>query len=124
MRQNVRRLLLSQIVLTLAAALLMYSWREPSGYTALAAVYGGGMALINSLLLAWRTRRAGEKAVTGEAQLQVLGLMGGMVERFVFTLAAFALGMAVLKLDPPALIAGFACAELGYVAAAYRSLHT
>lgn len=122
MRPGVRRLLLSQIVLALAAALLMFSVRAPTGFPGLAALYGGGMALVNSLLLAWRTGRAGRRASDGDGQLQVIMLMAGAVERLVFTLVAFALGMAVFDLDPVALIVGFACAELGYVGAAYRSL--
>lgn len=120
-KPRVRSLLLTQIVLTVAMALLMFSLRPPAGYPGLAAAYGGGMALVNSLLLAWHTRRTvGRRA--GGAQLQVLGLISGAVERFVFTLVAFGVGMAALDLDSLALIAGFACAELGYVRAAYRSL--
>lgn len=124
MRSGLRRLLLLQIVLTLAAALIMFSWRPQADYAVIATLYGGGMALLNSLLLAWRTRRAGERAGAGEGQLQVMNLMGGMVERFVITLACFALGMAVLKLDPVALLGGFAFAQLGYVGAAYRSMRS
>lgn len=120
MRSGLRRLLIAQVVLTLAAALLMYYWRAPTTGIVLAALYGGGIALVDSLLLAWRTRRAAERASAGEGQLQVISLLGGAVERFVFTLAAFGLGMAVLELDPVALIAGFACAEMGYLGAAYR----
>lgn len=122
MRSGLRRLLLSQIVLTLAAVLLMLYLRAPAGYPGLAAAYGGAMALVNSLLLAWRTRRAGERASQGDSQLQVMALMGGAIERMVFTLAGFGVGMALFKLDPVALIVGFACAELGYVSAAYRSM--
>lgn len=117
-----RKLLLSQVVLALAAALLMYSLRPPADNPGLAAAYGGGMALVNSLLLAWRTRRARTGSGSASGQLQVFGLIGGAVERFVFTLVAFGVGMALLDFDPLALIVGFACTQLAYVGAASRSL--
>lgn len=123
MRQGLQRLLLAQVVLTLAVVIVMVSMRTHDGYPGLAAAYGGAMAIISTLLLAWRTARAGRAASAGDGQLQVLGLMGGFVERSVFILVAFALGMAVFRLDPVALLLAFACAELSYMGAAYRSLY-
>lgn len=85
----------------------------------LAAGYGGGIALVNSMLLAWRAGRAAEQATAESAQWGTLGLLLGVVERFVFTLVAFGVGIGVLRLDPVALMLGFAFAQLGYLGAGW-----
>lgn len=115
MRRGVRNVLFAQGILTLIAAFLMIAIRSDV-QSGLAAGYGGAMALTNTLLLARRTRRVG-KHPDSPRQLQTLGLMAGVVERFLFTLVAFGLGMGIFQLDPLALLAGFACAQLGYLAA-------
>ncbi|HWU69305.1 MAG TPA: ATP synthase subunit I [Stenotrophobium sp.] len=113
MRRRVYKLLVAQVLLAVAAAVAMYGWRgqpEAAG----AAVYGGAIALVNTLLLAWRTARAGA-AAEADARWSSIGLLAGLLERFVFTLAAFGVGMGVLRLFPPALLVGFAAAQMAYV---------
>ncbi|MGH8504861.1 MAG: ATP synthase subunit I [Stenotrophobium sp.] len=116
MRRDVYKLLMIQSGLTVVAALGMYFYRDALGAT----LYGGAIALINALLLARRTVRAAAM-VDRDARWSSFTLLAGVLERFLFTLAAFGLGIGVLRLDPPALIVGFAVAQIGYVLARPRS---
>lgn len=116
MRREILKLLLVQALLIVAAALVMYVVRGDSLAAAGAAVYGGGIALVNALLLARRTVQAAS-TVGADARWSGVGLMAGFVERVVFTLVAFGLGIGLWHLDPPSLIAGFAAPQLGFVLA-------
>lgn len=115
MHRGLRKLLLMQIVLAASAALGMYAFRGTPA-AAEAALFGGAIALINTLLLARRTLRAAATA-DKDARWSTLGLFAGVLERFIFTLVAFGVGMGVLRLDPPSLLVGFAVAQLGFVLA-------
>lgn len=119
MRRGTRKVLISQVVLIVAtmAAVAMLRTGVPA---ALAAAYGGGIALVNVVLLAWRSRRAGAE-IAANGNWGALGLMWGMVERFAFTLGAFVLGLGALRLEPVSLLLGFAVAQLGYLGAAVNS---
>jgi len=79
---------------------------------ALAALYGGAVGMVVSALLAWRMNRASRPGASAA------GLYLSTLERMVFVAAAFVLALAVLKLQPLALIAGFIGAELAYYIAA------
>jgi ATP synthase protein I len=110
-RKAILSLLAIQAVLTLmiAAGFYVYSGRYP---TALAVIYGGAVAIVVSLMLAFRLARAARPGAG------IAGLYLGALERFVFVLAATGAGIALIHLDPVALIAGFVGAELAYYIAA------
>jgi ATP synthase protein I len=82
----------------------------------LAALYGGAIALGNSMLLGRRAARLAAPT-TEDGRRAVMSLYFGAVERFVFTLGAMAIGMGFLKLDPVGLLAAFAAAQIGYMVA-------
>jgi len=88
-------------------------WGQES---ALAAAYGGGIVLLNSLLLARRVRRAGEL----EGSSVVASMYTGAVQRFIIAAAAFGLGMGVLRLQPVPMIVAFAAAQFALVFAAQQ----
>lgn len=113
-RHGVRNLLMLQILLVAIVAIVVVFVRPQPLMPGIAAFYGGAMAIINTLLLARRTRRA--SAMGGSPEGQTMGLMAGMVERMVFTLVAFGIGMGWLRLDPISLLAAFGCAQLAYAA--------
>lgn len=79
----------------------------------LAALYGGSITLINSLLMARRIHRA-NKQLAADPTDDVRSIYFGALERFLFTLIALAVGMGWLWLSPPALLLSFAVAHLGY----------
>lgn len=112
-----RKILTIQVFLVLFVAALG-AWFVDSD-TGQAALYGGGIALVNTLLLGFRVQRASANA-QHSANQGTFTLYIGAVERFVFTLLAFVLGMGWLKLQAVPLLAAFAIAQLGYWIAAPR----
>lgn len=106
LRAALRRLLFVQLLLVLFVALGFFVIKN--GDSALAAGYGGGIALANTIIMAWRVGRTNDKRAFAELYI-------GAGLRFALTLLLMALGMGLLKLDPVALILGFAVAQLGYL---------
>lgn len=99
------------LILVIAAGFYVYQ-REWGALWA--ALYGGGIGLGISGLSAFRLVQA------ARPDAGLAGLYFGAVERFIFVAVAFAAGLAVLKLAPVPLLAGFAVAELAYFIAATR----
>lgn len=107
MRNVLVRLIGIQTAATLAIALGFYvSMRSPMAVWSV--LYGGAMAMVVALLLAWRVTRASRPGAG------IAGLYLSTLERGLFVAAAFALALAVLELAPLALIAGFVGAEVAY----------
>lgn len=112
LRHTVRRLLTVQVLLTGATGLAFLVLRGQ--FAAVSAFYGGGIALVSTLLSAWRLLRATEAASASPGRGMVEFYIGAAM-RFVSVLVLMAFGMAVLKLEPVAIIAGFAVAQIGYL---------
>lgn len=83
-----------------------------NSWSALSAACGGAISLCIVWLLRRGVRRASEIALTDQKKSMVI-LYLGAVQRFVVVLALFALGLGVAKLEPLALFAGFAAAQIG-----------
>jgi ATP synthase I chain. len=109
---GVRRVLIVQLLLSVAVAICWLVYRD--WMEALTALYGGGVASLNSLLLARSVHNASIAASATQKSGQ-LTLYAGAVQRFVFVLAALIVGMGLLRLPPLPLITGFAGAQLGYL---------
>lgn len=109
--QGIRRVLLSQIALTLLATAAAFALQGSAA--ALAAFYGGGVALIGTWLLGRRISRTPETVQQGDAGNQ-LALYAGVLPRFIVTLALLAAGLGWLKLAPIPLIVAFGLAQLGF----------
>jgi len=99
---------LALVIVTALAFLLTVG-----GMAAQAAVYGGGVALLSTLLLGRRVLRAAELAKSAPGR-ETAVLYIGAVQRFVLILALFALGMGWLRLEPLPLLVGYAVAQIGY----------
>ena len=108
----IRRALLVQGALVLAAALLVYATYGQA--SAVAGLFGGLVALANNGLLAWRMWGA-ERRVNTDAQHDLRMLYRTGLERFALVAFFLALGMGVLKLDPPVMIAGFVLGQLAWL---------
>lgn len=107
-----RKLLIIQATLIiLGMAVSFHYYGEPG---LLAAAYGGAIALANTMLLSRRLDRAGEMADT-DPDGGVLTLYLGVVQRFVFVLVMFGIGMGVVRLLPPPLLGTFAVAQLAFM---------
>lgn len=107
-----RSLLLIQAILVLAGVAVSFHFEGDAGL--LPAAYGGAVAIGNSILLSRRLVSAGEMA-EDNPEGGVLQLYLGVVQRFVFVLVMFGVGMGVLKLLPPPMLGTFAVAQLAFM---------
>lgn len=101
---RLRRLLVTQVTLTVVVAAIYFALK--GGEPAVAALFGGGIALASSGLLAWRARRT-EQGKVLNAQQSMRVLIRSMLERYATVAVLFALGMGVLKLSPLPMLIGF-----------------
>ena len=113
LRVGIHKTLAAQVVLVLGLAAVYLVLK--GGFHALCVLYGGGTALVVTSLLGWRIQQAGESAQAGFDSSSVL-LYASTLERLALVGLSVGVGIGWLKLDPIALIAGFAIAQLGYLA--------
>ncbi|MDX1335738.1 MAG: ATP synthase subunit I [Gammaproteobacteria bacterium] len=104
-----KRLLLIQLLLIGLGLVLTASFWGLSHAMALS--YGGVMVMLNTALLQWRHAQANEKAGRDLARNMRI-IYRTAAERFMLVLVLFVIGIGVLKLEPRALIAGFALLQL------------
>ncbi len=112
---SIRRVVIAQVTLTAVSVigcLAWYGWSGGRG-AALAAAFGGGVALAGTWLLARRVRRVGTSA--GDGTGGQIGLYASAMTRFIATLALLAVGIGWIKLAPVPLIAGFGLAQFGFL---------
>ena len=113
LRTGIRRTVTAQVLLVMALTALYLGTK--GGFYALSALYGGATALAVTSLLGWRIQQAGESVQAGSHANNAL-LYASTLERLALVALAVGAGIGWLKLDPVALIAGFAIAQLGYLA--------
>ena len=101
---RLRRLLMTQATLTVVVAAIYFALK--GGEAAVAALFGGCIALASSGLLAWRARQTEHGKVLNAHQSMRI-LIRSMLERYAAVAGLFALGMGVLKLSPLPMLVGF-----------------
>ena len=106
-----KRLLLIQVALVLVALLGAYYRYEAAG--AVAALYEGGIALINTLWLGRKVELAGEMA-EDDLKRGIYAIYFNAVQRFVFVLVALGVGLQALQLTPQPLLLTFGIAQVAY----------
>lgn len=84
---------------------------QVSWMAAVAALYGGLVALINGLLFAWRITQARQK-VAQSAQEDALMLLLSLFERLIWVVASLGFGLGVLGLLPEGVVVAFIAAQL------------
>jgi ATP synthase protein I len=104
-----------QVALVLGCLLLV--WINEGGQAALAALYGGLVALTNSWLLAKRVARVGELAKRNP-NYSAFTLYIGAVQRFLLVLVSLGIGLGWLHLAPLPLLVTFGVAQIAYIVAA------
>jgi len=112
MRRVVRRLLTIQFIIMLVVAAIYLILESFNGF--LAALYGGSITILSTLLISWRISRAGEVA-SNEQQQAYLEVYIGAIQKFVLTLILMAIGMGYLKLNALAILICFAATQLSFV---------
>jgi len=107
-----------QLVSLFAITLLFALLNGLGGF--LAALYGGVMVVINTLLLLWHSARA-EKLEQQDVGQNFRIIVRCAMERFIITVALFALGLWRFGLEPLPLISGFAAGQLLFIIGGMRS---
>ena len=105
------KILQTQAILVIAVAISFYIYEQQFSVIT-AALFGGGIAMLNVWFADRRLRKAALNIALGQ---EASAFYIGAVERFVSTLLLFILGMLFLKLMPLPLLAAFASAQAGYL---------
>ncbi len=113
MRRNL--IAIQAILVAICAAII---WLLRGDAFAIAAAYGGLIAIASTWLLSSRVERAGELAKKS-AKWSVYHLLFGAIQRFVFVLVGLALGMwqGALGLEPVPILITFGIAQFAYMIA-------
>ncbi len=106
-------------LVSLLGVVLLFAWLNGFGGF-LAALFGGVMVIINTLLLLWHSARA-ERLEQQDAGQNFRIIVRCALERFVITVALFALGLGRLGLEPLPLICGFAAGQLLFIIGGMRT---
>ncbi len=112
---SIRRVIGTQLTLTAAIVVGYIAWYGWTGgrAAALAALFGGGVALAGTWLLGRRVRRVSVSTPDGVGGQ--LGLYAGAAPRFVATLILLGVGIGWMKLAPAPLIVTFGLAQFGFL---------
>lgn len=105
------RIIMVQTLLSCAVAWFFYFYQSP--LAGQAALYGGCMAIFNVWITQRRMQVAVEIAKVSPGK-ETTVLYIAAVQRFVFTLAFFMLGMGWLLLPPIPMLVAFSSAQVGY----------
>ncbi|MEW5788787.1 MAG: ATP synthase subunit I [Pseudomonadota bacterium] len=92
---------------------LVYGLRQ-DGAAALAAAYGGAVAVLNGVLLVWRWHQ-GRRDYHCDGQRHLRAFHRSALERFFVVGLLLAAGIAGLHLDPPPLLIGFIAGQIAWV---------
>jgi ATP synthase protein I len=103
------KMLAAQSLLTAGIAWTFYIYYGQ--LAAQAALYGGCMVMLNVWMTNRRMQAATEIAPGDEIRVFYIAA----IQRFIFTLGFFVLGMGWLELPPVPMLIAFACAHLGYL---------
>jgi len=113
-RKIARQVILLQMLATLFGASIAYSIKGPPQF-AIAVLSGGGISIVNGVLLAWRMVRAATHPAH-EAHHQLRLMYFYATERFLVVVALLCLSIVVLKLSPLALLGGFVMGQAVFLA--------
>lgn len=128
--QHVRRVLYTQVVLTLVVAAVFFAAPgfvstprvgfSPDWIHGWSALYGGAVAMLSAWWLGRGLNAAGERAREHPGQ-GVAVLYSRLFQRLLGVVALFVIGFGALRLAPLPMVVSFAVAQLGYAANARRS---
>lgn len=101
-----------QAVTVIIGALLLFFWRGNN--VAIAAFFGGAVAVANALLLIWCVRTGAQRPVQ-DARQELAWLVRFSMERFFMVALLIVAGLGWLKLMPVPLLIGFVLGQLTLV---------
>lgn len=109
----VRMIAWNGAVSALLAIILYVAWGAGVAYGVL---FGAGISTVNMLLLGGRLSNLPTELTRARGRI-----VGGIIQRFVFTLLAFAIGFKYLGLSLPGLVAGLLASHFLFFILAVRS---
>ncbi len=112
---SVRRVLKTQVAMTIALLVGVFLWSSP--HAAIAAAYGAALGMVGTLISARSAKRSSDHALE-RPEVALVPVYSGAVQKLLLVAAGVALGIVSLALDPLYLVIGLALVQLGYVAAA------
>jgi len=115
-----QRLLIIQATLVLVAILATIYFLGVDH--AAAALFGGCLAMANSVLL-YRKLDSASSMAKDNPNAGMMTLYAGIIQRFIFVLGMFAVGMGLLKLNPIAVVGTFGLAQIAYMIFGARQQH-
>ena len=118
LRGPLRRALWVALATTVPVALMAF-WLGGTK-AAVAALYGGGIAVVNLLLLRWHAGRA-ERLGATDARRNITIFYRCALERFLAAAVLFASGIGACGLPPLPLLAGFMVAQAAQVSLTLKS---
>ncbi len=113
-----RKLLFSQLILALFAAAGGAWLIGVQG--AVAALFGGGVAMTNTALLAWRAARMARRP-PGAPHRDLRQMYFAALERFAIVAMLLAAGLGALRLAPGPLLAAFIAGQLVHMFSSLKS---
>lgn len=112
MRTEFAKLIGLQVFIVFLAATVAYMVADSSAVKSI--VYGNIVALISSLLLAWRHKQ-GQKL--SEPEWVLRHAYKTSIQRFIWTIFLFVIGFKLLELSPLWLLAGFVVGQAAWLLA-------
>jgi len=109
---TIKSLSMTQLAFVAIAAIVSYLQKD-SGF-ALALIFGGLISLAGTWVHAWRVH-IGTEAASDGLGIDSSELIKGSVLKFITVIALFVIGMAVIKLEPLAIVTGFVIAQMSFL---------
>lgn len=113
-----RKILILQLVTLSLAASALYLTRSPEA--AVAWLFGAGIALSNTALLAWRSHRLAQRPTT-DAHRDLRAFFFSAIERLVIVIMLFAAGLGALELSPLPLLGAFITGQLVLMISSFKT---
>ncbi len=101
----------------LVAGCILLAWFYGGQDAALAAAFGGAVALANAWLLTRRVALAG-KLAKKDPNRSAFALYIGAIQRFFLVLVGLGAGLGLLQMEPIPMLVTFGIAQLAYVISA------
>lgn len=112
-RRTLLRLILIQVALTVAAAIVIFL--KKGADFGLATLYGGAVGIAGALAGAWRISLATENDDAAlDNTLRMAEFYKATLFRLITIVVLLMLGMVVLEIEPAGILIGFIAAQLGY----------
>lgn len=105
----INHLIKMQVVVLVVTVFIILLWQGNSA--SIACFFGGGIAIVNTLLQRWHLIRSAKQAKS-DAGMNLRKAYRCVAERWVVTIVMFVIGFAVLALSPLPLMIGFIVTQL------------